>query len=144
MQIKKILDGKPHAEIYSISKDLTVRDAVADLAAHRVGALVVSPDGEKIDGIISERDIIREAGKGGLECFSKPVSEVMTSKIVSCVQSDTAEAALKMMTDGRFRHLPVVDGDKLVGLISIGDVVKARLNEVEHENSAMLDLISGH
>lgn len=144
MLIKQILAGKMHQEVYTISKDQSVREAVSDLAAHRVGALVVSADGETVDGIISERDIIREAGKKGLESFSLPISEIMTSKITSCAMSSTAEEALKLMTDGRFRHLPVMEEGKLIGLISIGDVVKARLNEIESENSAMLGMIAGH
>lgn len=144
MLIKQILAGKIHQEVYTISKDQSVREAVSDLAAHRVGALVVSPDGQTVDGIVSERDIIREAGKKGLESFSLPISEIMTSKITSCEMASTAEEALKLMTDGRFRHLPVIEDGKLIGLISIGDVVKARLNEVESENSAMLGMIAGH
>lgn len=143
MIVSQILGSKPKSGVLTISKNKTVRDAISDLSAHRIGALVVSDDGKTVDGIISERDIIRETGKHGLDCFGLKVSELMTKKIISCTRDDTSESALKMMTEGRFRHLPVVEDGVLIGLISIGDVVKARLSEVEHENSAMLDMIAG-
>ncbi len=144
MLIQQILDSKPHTGVMTISKNVSIKDAVADLAAHRIGALVVSEDGKKVDGIISERDIIRELGQRGVQCITEKVSKFMTSKIISCAKSDTAETALQSMTEGRFRHLPVVEDGEMIGLISIGDVVKARLAEVENERSAMVDMIRGY
>jgi CBS domain-containing protein len=144
MLIQQILDSKPQTGVMTISKNVSIKDAIADLAAHRIGALVVSEDGKKVEGIISERDIIRELGQRGVSCMTEKVSEFMTSTIVSCSKSDTAEMALQSMTEGRFRHLPVVEGGDMIGLISIGDVVKARLSEVENERSAMVDMIRGY
>lgn len=144
MLISQILTSKAKDGVLTIDKGQSVRDAISDLSAHRIGALVVSSDGHTADGIISERDIIREVGKRGVDCFSLNVADIMTADIKHCSLKDTAEQALKMMTEGRFRHLPVIEDDKLIGLISIGDVVKARLNEVESENSAMINMITGH
>lgn len=144
MLIQQILDSKPQTGVMTISKDVSIKDAIADLSAHKIGALVVSEDGKKVDGIISERDIIREVGKRGVGCVSEKVEKFMTSDIVSCSKGDTAEDALQSMTDGRFRHLPVVENGEMIGLISIGDVVKARLAEVESEKSAMVDMIRGY
>jgi CBS domain-containing protein len=144
MLIQHILDTKSHTGVLTISKKVTLKDAIEDLAAHRVGALVVSEDGSTVDGIISERDIIRVMGQRGISCLGETVAENMTADITSCVKSSTAEEALQWMTDGRFRHLPVVEDGLLVGLISIGDVVKARLTEIENEKSAMVDMIRGY
>jgi len=144
MLIQHILDSKPHSSVLTISKNVTIKDAIEDLSAHRIGALVVSEDGTTVEGIISERDIIRVIGQRGISCLSESVADNMTSDITSCVKSDTAEEALQLMTDGRFRHLPVVEDGVMVGLISIGDVVKARLAEIENEKSAMVDMIRGY
>ena len=144
MLIQHILESKPQTNVLTITKDKLVKDAVSELSSNRIGALVVSDDGRSVDGIISERDIIRELGKRGTDCLTDKISDFMTKKIVNCSKSDTAEQALQMMTEGRFRHLPVVENGKMIGLISIGDVVKARLTEVESEHSAMVDMIRGY
>ncbi len=144
MLIQHILDSKPHTGVLTISGKVTIKDAIGDLAAHRIGALVVSEDGTTVDGIISERDIIRILAQRGITCLSEMVKDNMTRDITSCVKSDTAEGALQLMTDGRFRHLPVVENGAMIGLISIGDVVKARLTEIENEKSAMVDMIRGY
>ncbi len=109
----------------------------------RIGALVVSPDGKKVAGIMSERDIVRELGTRGPSCMADKVDDLMTSKIVGCTKSDTADQVLEQMTAGRFRHMPVMDGDQMVGLISIGDVVKARLSELSMEKDALTGMIMG-
>ena len=144
MLIQKILDSKPHTGVLTISKSVSLKDAIQELVAHKIGALVVSEDGNKVDGIISERDIIRVLGQRGISALGEPIKDNMTEDITCCIKSNTAEEALQWMTDGRFRHLPVVENDKLVGLISIGDVVKARLTEVENEKSAMVEMIRGY
>jgi len=144
MLIQHILDSKPHTGVLTISKKVTLKDAIEDLAAHKIGALVVSEDGNTVEGIISERDIIRVLGQRGISSLSESVQENMTKEITSCVKSSTAEEALQWMTEGRFRHLPVVEDGVLIGLISIGDVVKARLTEIENEKSAMVDMIRGY
>lgn len=143
MLVQNILGAKPNTKIYTITKSHSVDDAVSDLAAHRVGALVVSDDGKTIDGILSERDIIREMGKRGTACLSEKVGDMMTGVVSCCTKSDTAQSVLEAMTEGRFRHMPILEKGKLIGVISIGDVVKARLEEMATENAAMVDMIRG-
>jgi CBS domain-containing protein len=143
MLVQNIIGSKTSNKIYTISKNHTIDDAVSDLAAHRVGALVVSDDGKTIDGILSERDIIREMGKRGTACLSEKVGQMMTNAVSCCSLKDNAQSVLEAMTEGRFRHMPILEDGKLVGVISIGDVVKARLQEMATENSAMVDMIRG-
>ena len=143
MLVQNILGGKANHDVYTISKDHTIDNAVSDLSAHRVGALVVSDDGHTIDGIISERDIIREMGKRGIACLNDKVGELMTGTVQCCSKSDTAQMVLETMSQGRFRHMPILESGKLIGVISIGDVVKARLEEIANENAAMVDMIRG-
>jgi CBS domain-containing protein len=95
----------------------------------------------QIEGILSERDIVRVLGERGASVLDEPVSEVMTRKVVSCRQNETVAALMEKMTLGKFRHLPVVDGDRVVGLISIGDIVKRRVQEYETEQEALRDYI---
>ena len=95
-------------------------------------------------GILSERDIVRDLGNRGAECLSASVDDLMTSKLVSCTRHDSADEVLEKMTVGRFRHLPVLEGEEMVGLISIGDVVKARLSELSMEKDALEGMIMGH
>jgi len=143
MLVQAIVGGKPNSKIYTINKNQTIDDAVSDLAAHRVGALVVSDDGKTIDGILSERDIIREMGKRGTACLHDKVGDMMTGAVSCCAMSDDAQSVLEAMTEGHFRHMPILENGKLAGLISIGDVVKARLQEMANEHSAMVDMIRG-
>lgn len=143
MRVKDILLSKSNSGVLTISQSQSIRDAVADLAAQKVGALVVSDDGATIDGILSERDIIREMGQVGPECLDKSVAELMTGTVSCASLNDTSQQVLETMTTGRFRHMPILDDGKLSGVISIGDVVKARLEEMAQENSAMVDMIRG-
>jgi CBS domain-containing protein len=143
MLVQNILGAKPKNAIYTVTKDQTIDEAVSDLSTHKIGALVVSNDGKTIDGILSERDIIREMGKRGTACLKEKVGDMMTGKVMCCSKSDTAEMVLETMTKGRFRHMPILENGKLVGVISIGDVVKARLEEIATENAAMVDMIRG-
>lgn len=143
MLVQNILNTKPSNKIFTITKDHTIDDAVSDLSTHKVGALIVSSDGKTIDGILSERDIIREMGKRGTACLSEKVGDMMTDAVSCCTKSDSAEMVLEAMTKGRFRHMPILEDGQLIGLISIGDVVKARLEDMANENSAMVDMIRG-
>lgn len=143
MLVQNILGAKSSNKIITITKNQTIDDAVSDLSAHRIGALVVSDDGKTIDGILSERDIIREMGKRGTACLTEKVGKMMTGAVSCCSMKDSAETVLEAMTEGRFRHMPILENGKLVGVISIGDVVKARLEEMASENSAMVDMIRG-
>ena len=123
---------------------VTVADAARMLSERRIGTLVISRDDRTIDGIVSERDIVRQLGKAGAECLHQPVSDIMTTKLVTCTRQMRADEVLAQMTEGRFRHMPVLDEGALVALISLGDVVKARLSEVSMEKDALEGMIRGH
>lgn len=144
MLVKQILAGKPKGDIITIKSSDTVSEAASILSVKKIGALIVSNDGNMVDGILSERDIVRELGSRGAGCMSGAVGDIMTSTVVACHLGDTANSILERMTDGRFRHMPVIDDGVMVGVISIGDVVKARIAEVESENTALTDMISGY
>jgi len=144
MLVQQILNSKADTGVMTVRPDMTVSQVVALLSEKRIGAVVVSANGETADGILSERDIVREIGRRGAECMSDSAGDMMTKKLVTCNIRDDANEVLEMMTNGRFRHLPVVEGDKMVGLISIGDVVKARLAELSMEKKALEGMIMGH
>jgi len=144
MLVSQILKSKPETGVISVTPNATVIEAAKLLSAHRIGTVVVSADGESLDGILSERDIVRELGKRGTGCLTDPVSALMTAKLTTCSPSDSALDVLEMMTDGRFRHLPVMDEGKMVGLISIGDAVKGRLAELSMEKESLEGMIMGH
>jgi CBS domain-containing protein len=114
---------------------------VKTLAEKKIGAVLVLNLAGQIEGILSERDIVRVLGERGAAVLEEPVGNVMTRKVVSCRQSDTVSAIMEMMTLGKFRHLPVVEDAKVVGLISIGDIVKWRVQEYEREQEALRDYI---
>ena len=143
MTVQKILKLKGDMAIVTIPPASTLAEAAEVLSAKRIGAVVVSPDGKRVDGILSERDIVRELGRRGAACLADPVEKVMTRKIVGCARSDRATDVMQKMTDGRFRHMPVMEGDEMVGFISIGDVVKARLAELAMEKDALEGMIKG-
>lgn len=143
MLVRKILADKAGTEVFSVSPDETVNTAARILSANRIGTVVVLTEG-KLNGILSERDIVRDLGKSGAACLDKKVSELMTADITTCTQADNSDAVLQLMTDGRFRHLPVLEDGALVGLISIGDVVKAQLSELAMEKDALEGMIRGH
>ena len=142
MIVKQILNGKPK-DVIMIASDATVKDAVSLLSQRRIGALVVSDDGDHLRGIISERDIVRELGERGDTVLRDEVRDMMTAKVETCICGEPADAVLERMTAGRFRHMPVVEEDRVVGLISIGDVVKAKIEMMESENSALTEMIKG-
>ena len=104
---------------------------------------MVSPDGKRVAGILSERDVVRVLSERGPGCLDGTVEDAMTSKIVTCGRHDSSDAVLALMTDGRFRHLPVLEDGEMVGLISIGDVVKAQLSELSMEKAALEGMIKG-
>jgi CBS domain-containing protein len=139
MTVRAILDAKGR-QVVSIGADAKVSSAVKILSERRIGAVLVLAGG-KIDGIISERDIVRELGARGPGILEEPVRAVMTTKVMTCRRNDTVASLMEKMTEGKFRHLPVVEDGQLIGLISIGDVVKLRVKEYESEQEAMLDYI---
>lgn len=141
--VSTILRAKPSEGVITIAPGSTIADAAQVLSAKRIGAVIVSEDGRHMAGILSERDIVRELGRRGAACLTDKVDTLMTRTVVTCAPSDRTNAVLQKMTDGRFRHMPVMEGDEMVGLISIGDVVKVRLSELATEVDALEGMIKG-
>lgn len=141
MNVAAILRQKGRA-VTTVSPSVTLLDVANKLAAKRIGAIVVVGARGDVAGIISERDIIRALSEAGTECLTRPVSETMTRQVVVCQETDTLDELMAMMTAKRFRHLPVVTDNALVGIISIGDVVKHHVAEVKMEATAMRDYIT--
>ena len=129
--------------VFTIGPVATVAEALARLNDHKIGALLVKGGDGALIGILSERDIVRDMATAGVTTLDKFVGDLMTAKPVTCTADDRLIDMLRRMTDGRFRHLPVVEGEKLVGMISIGDVVKHRLAELEYEALRMKQMIVG-
>ncbi|WP_421993504.1 CBS domain-containing protein [Qipengyuania sp.] len=140
MEIGRLIEGRASSDIISCSIDMPVRDAVAMLASKRIGALPVIDNG-KVAGIFSERDVIYRLAEEGEACLSRPLGEVMTAPPITVERDTLVLNALGLMTRRRIRHLPVVDGETMCGFISIGDLVKARLDEIEHEAEALREYI---
>ena len=135
MNVSDILHNKGR-EIVTISPDATCRELVALLAEHNIGAVVVSRDGTHLDGIVSERDVVRNLDR--LEPLSeRPVSEIMTSAVQTCSPRHPVDALRNQLTENRVRHVPVVDDDGLVGIVSIGDVVKSSIGQLEFERDQL-------
>ena len=143
MLVRQILGMKGGGDVVTIGADASVTDAVRLLSEKRIGALLVADDGGVPLGILSERDIVRELGRRDETCLRDSVGDMMTKNLVSCLPDDTADVVLAKMTDGRFRHMPVMEDGTLAGLISIGDVVKARLSELSMEKDALEGMIKG-
>lgn len=144
MQVHQILKSKHDDSVVTISPGQTVSEAARILEKHRIGSVVVTADGENPLGILSERDIVCNLARDGELCLGKKVEELMTPDPVTCVRHDRADDILRQMTEGRFRHMPVVDDkDNMVGLITLGDVVKARLSELSMEKEALEGMIMG-
>ena len=144
MTVANILKSKGTSKVHTIGPEATVQDASARLSQHRIGSLVVSSDQRNALGILSERDIVRELGRRGSGCLSETVAELMTKKLVTARPQDRVDDVLAKMTAGRFRHMPVVDDGGMIGLITLGDVVKFRLEEVKMEKDALEGMIMGH
>jgi CBS domain-containing protein len=140
MTVRAILDTKGH-QVEGIQPGATLSAAVKLLGEKKIGAVLVLNVAGRIEGILSERDIVRVLSERGASVLDEPVSNVMTRKVVSCRQSDTVSGIMEMMTLGKFRHLPVVEDGQVVGLISIGDVVKWRVREYETEQEALREYI---
>lgn len=141
MLVKDVLAHKG-ANVATIAPDSTIAQVVDALAEHHVGALVVSGDGQRIDGIISERDVVRALRTRGAELLTVAVREVMTADVLTCGPHDEIRALARTMTDRRFRHMPVEVSGQLAGIVTIGDVVKGRLDELETEHDQLVEYIS--
>jgi len=136
MRIGEIIKAKASQDIVTIPPDAGVRELLAKLAEHNIGALIVSSDGKSLDGIVSERDVVRHLHSDGT-VINNVVSAIMTDAVETCAPEDDLDTVMHTMTDRRFRHIPVVKGGALVGIISIGDVVKSRLEQVELEANVL-------
>ena len=136
MRISDVLSAKSSQEVVTITPDAGVRDLIALLAEHNVGALIVSSDGESVDGIVSERDVVRHLHSDGT-VINNTVDAIMTTDVETCDQDTPVDVLMKVMTDRRIRHVPVCHGGKLVGIISIGDVVKHRIDQLEFERDQL-------
>ncbi|GLS87642.1 inosine-5-monophosphate dehydrogenase [Cypionkella aquatica] len=143
MLVSQILKSKSDDGVVTLPAGTSISRVAEVLSARRIGAVVISPDGKKLAGIVSERDIVREIGRRGATCLNDSVDTIMTAKVIACGRSENANDVLQKMTDGRFRHIPVLEADELIGLISIGDVVKARLAELHMEKDALEGMIKG-
>lgn len=141
MTVARILSEKG-SSVVTIQPNRSLADAIHLLAEKRIGAVVVAETDGVVLGILSERDIMRALAQSGAAAFDAPVSGHMTSQVTSCSRSATVEDLMQIMTEGRFRHVPVVEDGHLVGLVSIGDVVKRRIAAVEAEHQAMRDYIT--
>jgi CBS domain-containing protein len=141
MNVSAILRQKGRA-VTTAHPNTTLIDIANKLAAKRIGSIVIVGAGGEVQGIVSERDVIRALATDGADCLTRPVSQTMTRQVISCQESDTLEELMAMMTARRFRHMPVVADGALVGLVSIGDVVKHHIAEVEMEATAMRDYIA--
>ncbi|MEV8466738.1 CBS domain-containing protein [Fluviibacterium sp. DFM31] len=144
MRVHQILKSKSDDVVVTIKPGTSVEAAAQLLAEKRIGAVIVSEDGEVPAGILSERDIVRELGKRGASCMSDMVDDMMTADPISCTMNEDSSEVFQKMTEGRFRHLPVVEDGKMVGLISIGDVVKAQLSTLSMEKDALQGMIMGY
>lgn len=142
MNVEDILKAKGR-EVATVMPDAKVSEAVQLLHRRGIGALVVSADGHRLDGILSERDIVHALADRGTAVLDLRVDELMTRRVVSCTPTDTIAELMGEMTRRRIRHLPVVDRGRLVGLVSIGDVVKNRLEEMEFETTSLRQFIAG-
>lgn len=141
MTVKAILSRKG-SDVVTIAPTASLTDAVKVLAGRRIGAVVVTGPDNRVAGILSERDIVRSVADRGHAALDDNVGSVMTRKVTTCTETDTIAVLMERMTEGKFRHLPVIDQGKLVGVISIGDVVKWRVEEVEGESAALREYIA--
>lgn len=141
MTVKLILERKGY-NVISAAPDTTLGDAVAILARHKIGAIVIVGDKKTIKGILSERDVVRAIAADGADVLWRPVSDIMTIKVSVCSEKHTVNQVMEIMTRGRFRHLPVEKDEQLHGIVSISDVVKLRIEEVERESEEIRSYIA--
>jgi CBS domain-containing protein len=140
MIVKNILAAKG-GDIFCIEPTADLAAAANMLSAHRIGAVVIRGAGGRLAGILSERDIVRAISEHGAAALTLPVGQVMTRNVTTCGEDESIARVMEQMTTGKFRHMPVVTAGRLVGLVSIGDVVKQRVEEVEQESNALRDYI---
>ena len=144
MLVQQILNSKGNNGVITVTPSTKISEVSSILADKHIGGLIVSADGETADGIISERDIVRVVAESGAKCLDFEVGTVMTKNVKTCSPDETADAIMQRMTDGRFRHMPVEADGKMVGIVTIGDLVAARLDELSMEKDALQGMIMGH
>ena len=143
MQVRELLRRKG-SDVATVDPGTSITAVLAELAEHGIGALVVSADGMKVEGIISERDVVRRLARDGIAALELPARDVMTEHVTTCGPDTRLDELMAVMTEGRFRHVPVTELDLLIGIISIGDVVNARVRELEQETHHLTQYISGY
>lgn len=136
MKIGEVLKAKPEGGVVTVSPEAGVRELIAKLAEHNVGALIVSTDGKRVDGIVSERDVVRHLHHDGT-VINNMVGAIMTEQVETCEPSSTLDDLMEIMTNRRVRHVPVVEDGVLVGIVSIGDLVKHKLSQLEFERDQL-------
>jgi CBS domain-containing protein len=142
LRINDVLSGKGSHEVVTVQPDASVRELLGMLAEHNIGALVVSVDGAGVDGIVSERDVVRHLHQNEA-VLDSPVSAIMSTDVRSCGSHDTVDEVMALMTELRVRHVPVTKNDRLVGIVSIGDVVKSRMSELTFERDQLDAYVHG-
>ncbi|MDR9485012.1 MULTISPECIES: CBS domain-containing protein [Sediminimonas] len=143
MHVQNILSSKGDSAVITVKPDDAISDVAQVMAERRIGGVIVSRNGDDIVGILSERDIVRSLALRGAVCLQEKAQDMMTRNPTCCRREDTSDAVLQRMTDGRFRHMPVVENQTLVGIVTIGDVVKARLQELAMEKDALEGMVKG-
>ncbi|KQT57521.1 MULTISPECIES: CBS domain-containing protein [unclassified Aureimonas] len=141
MSIKHILEEKGR-QVFTMTPSSTLEEAARELSSRKIGALILTDDGGRISGILSERDIVRMIARNGADCLGQSIANVMTTKVVTCTEAMSIDEVMEIMTAGRFRHVPVEENGRLVGVISIGDVVKKRIEEAVQEAEQMRTYIA--
>lgn len=141
MSIKHILEEKGR-QVFTMSPASTLEEAARELSNRKIGALILTDDDGRIAGILSERDIVRMIARNGAACLGQSIVDVMTTKVVTCTEATSIDEVMEVMTRGRFRHVPVEDGGRLIGVISIGDVVKKRIEDAVQEAEQMRTYIA--
>ena len=132
MKINDVMRGKANGDVVTITAEASVRDLLALLAEHNIGAVIVSADGSRVDGIVSERDVVRKLN-GDDSVLDAPVEQIMTAVVQTCEPGHDVDELMAQMTEHRIRHVPVIDNGNLIGVISIGDVVKSRITQLTFE-----------
>jgi CBS domain-containing protein len=143
MRIAEVLQAKQIRDVITISPDAGVRELIATLAEHNIGALIVSGDGTSLDGIVSERDVVRHLHHDGT-VVNNTVGAIMTEVVSTCAPEDTLDEVMQKMTEGRFRHIPVCEGDRLVGVVSIGDLVRHKIDQLQFERDQLDHYVHQH
>ncbi len=141
MRVATILEAKG-ANVATVTSDVTVGTVVAELVRHRVGALIVSPGDGTIEGIVSERDVVWHLSEVRTDLLDQPVTSIMSSEVRVCAPTDDVQSIMNLMTEQRIRHVPVVENGQLIGIVSIGDVVKSRMGELEKDRNELMEYIT--